>query len=71
MSTSPVAVSDIDDSATKVSTGARHTCAVITGGAVQCWGDDSAGQLGNGDGGGSNTPVTVMNIPVPPPSPAG
>ena len=32
---------------TSVVAGNRHTCAMTAGGAVNCWGDDSAGQLGD------------------------
>lgn len=31
---------------TQVSTGFAHTCAVTTGGALDCWGSDSTGQAG-------------------------
>ncbi len=35
--------------AAEVTAGATHTCARLTSGAVQCWGDNVYGQLGLGD----------------------
>ena len=56
----PVAVNLGDDGhAIEVSLGERHSCAILSGGAVVCWGDNTFGQLGDGTNNGSNTPVSV------------
>jgi alpha-tubulin suppressor-like RCC1 family protein len=60
-STTPVAVSNINN-ATAVSAGYESACALLSGGTVQCWGDNSYGELGNGTTTSSSTPVTVSNI---------
>ena len=36
------------EGATAIALGARHGCAVVDGGAVRCWGDNTKGQLGDG-----------------------
>ncbi|MEK7748305.1 MAG: hypothetical protein AAB300_04450 [Nitrospirota bacterium] len=43
--------------------GVSHTCALLSGGTIQCWGSNSDGQLGNGSTTNSNVPVTVLGIP--------
>ena len=49
--------------ATQVSAGSSHTCAVTTQGAVKCWGDDDFGQIGNGATTGNQTsPVPVEGL---------
>jgi regulator of chromosome condensation (RCC1) repeat-containing protein len=48
--------------ATTVSIGLVSACAVTAGGAVQCWGDNQAGELGNGSTTGSLVPVQVTGL---------
>jgi hypothetical protein len=52
----PVRVSGIT-TAVSVTAGTGHSCAVLVGGAVKCWGHNSGGQLGNGSNTNSSTPV--------------
>jgi len=55
----PAPVSGLGSGATAIAAGDRHTCAVVAG-AVQCWGADSAGQLG--DGGSQNQPAPKQAV---------
>lgn len=55
----PVAVTGLGGSVSSVDGGQYHTCALLTSGNVQCWGDNTYGQLGNGTNTQSNSPITV------------
>jgi alpha-tubulin suppressor-like RCC1 family protein len=67
----PIAVSGITN-ATQISADAGNTCAVLAGGSIDCWGENTNGSLGDGtdagpetcDGGAScsGVPVAVKGI---------
>lgn len=70
ISTSPVAVSTAGvmngKTATAVTGGEHHTCALTDDVAIYCWGEGISGQLGNGSTANSSVPVaTVMPVVVP------
>lgn len=58
----PVVVEGVTG-ATKVAMGSGHTCAVVEGGRVVCWGDNRRGQLGTGEAVESRTePGQVVDL---------
>ncbi|MBU1215395.1 MAG: RCC1 repeat-containing protein [Gammaproteobacteria bacterium] len=54
----PTAVTGLAEAVTAVQTGGFHTCAILSGGSIQCWGDNALGQLGDG------TTTTPRTTPV-------
>jgi len=63
----PVAVSGLPTGTAlaAIAPGNGHTCALTTTGDVYCWGYDSAGQLGDGGGISSPTPLRVDGLGGP------
>jgi alpha-tubulin suppressor-like RCC1 family protein len=63
-SNTPVQVRGVDSPA-RLAAGGYHTCALLANGAMQCWGSNQYGQLGNGRKTVSPTrlPVNVVGTP--------
>ena len=57
----PVQVTGITN-ATQLSSGAGHVCALLSGGSVSCWGDNSYGEVGDGTTENRSAPVQVDGI---------
>jgi alpha-tubulin suppressor-like RCC1 family protein len=62
-SSTPVTVIGLAASPTAVTAGGWHTCAQLPDGAVQCWGRNDVGQLGDGNTADSSIPVRVSGLP--------
>jgi alpha-tubulin suppressor-like RCC1 family protein len=58
----PVLVTGLSNTATAIAAGFSHSCALLSDGSVQCWGDNFYGQLGDGTTTDSSIPVTVSGI---------
>lgn len=61
----PAAVTGVGTRALSVTTGTSHSCAVIKGGSIKCWGDNSAGQLGDGTLNDQLLPAAVVGLSAP------
>src|SRR5687768_15787500 len=60
---SPVSVGGGLTGVTAIAAGGFHTCGLLSNGTVRCWGDDGAGQIGDGvPGDRSLLPVAVPGI---------
>ena len=48
--------------AVAISAGGSNTCALVVGAEVECWGDNTYGQLGDGSTTSESAPVPVLNL---------
>lgn len=61
--TTPTQVAPLGAAVTAVTVGSSHTCALIQGPKVQCWGHNDVGQMGDGTTGASKlTPTYVLGF---------
>ena len=58
----PQPVAGLASGVAAVVTGYGHTCALTTAGAVQCWGFNTSGQLGDGSSTNKSTPQPVTGL---------
>ena len=55
----PTDVAGLGSGIAQVAAGLNHTCAMTTGGALKCWGDNNQHQLGDPGAGSSPSPINV------------
>jgi alpha-tubulin suppressor-like RCC1 family protein len=59
---SPVPVTGLGSGVTAVSVGRNYTCALTSAGAVECWGENTHGQIGDGTTTKKTAPVPVSGL---------
>lgn len=60
LTSAPVTVEGISYGVVAIAAGGNHTCALTIGSRVQCWGENTFGQLGNGNTSDQSTPVDIQ-----------
>lgn len=60
--TKPVDVVGLDSGVAMLALGGAHSCAVMSSGAVKCWGNNGSGQLGDSTTTHRTTPVDVVTL---------
>jgi alpha-tubulin suppressor-like RCC1 family protein len=63
--TTPVRVKGLTGVVQASTDGNAHTCALVSGGTVQCWGYNVSGQVGDGTTTDRYLPVAVQGLPGP------
>lgn len=58
----PTNVAGLSSGVQAITAGAYHTCALLTGDVVKCWGYNAYGQLGDGYATDQTMPVTVVSL---------
>ena len=61
-SSTPVSVSGLTSGVVAIGAGGRHNCALLDSGAVQCWGFNGYGQLGDGTSANHPAPYDVYGL---------
>ena len=64
-SLTPVPVVGLGGSVATIAAGVAHTCVTLSFGAVQCWGDNADGQLGDSSFTDRFAPIAVPGLSVP------
>ncbi|MSO59860.1 MAG: RCC1 repeat-containing protein, partial [Ilumatobacteraceae bacterium] len=58
----PTAVSGLSSGVTAITAGGPHSCALLSTGAVKCWGSNQFGQLGDGTYYNKSSPTAVSGL---------